>query len=69
MSECSEPSWQAGPAPARTVGHRGIKLHAVGDARRDAVSAWHCGRHVGPDAPLMYEARAGFGLPDAIPDR
>lgn len=48
------------------LGYRGIKLHAWGDARRDAELCQALRRHVGPDVPLMYDGSAGFDLPDAI---
>ncbi|SEG92182.1 L-alanine-DL-glutamate epimerase [Actinacidiphila yanglinensis] len=48
------------------LGYRGIKLHAWGDARRDAALCLALRRHVGPDVPLMYDGSAGFDLPDAI---
>lgn len=48
------------------LGYHGIKLHAWGDARRDAALALDLRDHVGPDVPLMYDGSAGFDLPDAI---
>ncbi|MFJ6392906.1 enolase C-terminal domain-like protein [Streptomyces sp. NPDC091972] len=48
------------------LGYRGIKLHAWGDARRDAELCLALREHVGPDIPLMYDGSAGFDLPDAI---
>lgn len=48
------------------LGYRGIKLHAWGDARRDADLCLALRAHVGPDIPLMYDGSAGFDLPDAI---
>lgn len=48
------------------LGYRGIKLHAWGDARRDAELCLALREHVGPDVPLMYDGSAGFDLPDAI---
>ncbi|MFD4880517.1 enolase C-terminal domain-like protein [Streptomyces sp. NPDC058420] len=48
------------------LGYRGIKLHAWGDARRDADLCLALRAHVGPDVPLMYDGSAGFDLPDAI---
>ncbi|MFD4599367.1 enolase C-terminal domain-like protein [Streptomyces sp. NPDC058464] len=48
------------------LGYRGIKLHAWGDARRDADLCLALREHVGPDVPLMYDGSAGFDLPDAI---
>ena len=48
------------------LGYRGVKLHAWGDARRDAELILALREHVGPDVPLMYDGSAGFDLPDAI---
>ena len=48
------------------LGYRAIKLHAWGDARRDAELIGALREHVGPDIPLMYDGSAGFDLPDAI---
>jgi L-alanine-DL-glutamate epimerase-like enolase superfamily enzyme len=48
------------------LGYRGIKLHAWGDARRDAALCVALRDHVGPDMPLMYDGSAGFDLPDAV---
>ncbi|WP_406841587.1 enolase C-terminal domain-like protein (plasmid) [Streptomyces sp. AHU1] len=48
------------------LGYHGIKLHAWGDARRDAELSHTLRDHVGPDVPLMYDGSAGFDLPDAI---
>jgi L-alanine-DL-glutamate epimerase-like enolase superfamily enzyme len=48
------------------LGYRGIKLHAWGDARRDAELCLALREHVGPNIPLMYDGSAGFDLPDAI---
>lgn len=48
------------------LGYRGIKLHAWGDARRDAGLCQALRERVGPDVPLMYDGSAGFDLPDAI---
>lgn len=48
------------------LGYRGIKLHAWGDARRDAALCLALRDHVGPDVPLMYDGSAGFDLPDAL---
>ncbi|MEW2545093.1 enolase C-terminal domain-like protein [Streptomyces sp. NPDC047002] len=48
------------------LGYRGIKLHAWGDARRDAELCQALRAHVGPGVPLMYDGSAGFDLPDAI---
>ncbi|MFB6610429.1 enolase C-terminal domain-like protein [Agromyces sp. NPDC056379] len=48
------------------LGYRGIKLHAWGDATKDAELALALRAHVGDDVPLMYDGSAGFDLPDAI---
>jgi Enolase C-terminal domain-like len=48
------------------LGYRGIKLHAFGDARKDAALCLALREHVGDDLPLMYDGSAGFDLPDAI---
>lgn len=41
-------------------GFRAIKLHAWGDARRDAKLCHDLRRHVGDDIALMYDGSAGF---------
>lgn len=51
---------------ALKLGYQGIKLHAWGDARRDAELALALRGHVGDQVPLMYDGSAGFDLPDAI---
>jgi L-alanine-DL-glutamate epimerase-like enolase superfamily enzyme len=48
------------------LGYPAIKLHAWGDARRDAALGQALRAHVGPDVPLMYDGSAGFDLPDAL---
>ncbi len=48
------------------LGYPAIKLHAWGDARRDAALCQALRAHVGPDMPLMYDGSAGFDVPDAI---
>jgi len=48
------------------LGYRAIKLHAWGDARRDAELAGALRAHVGDDIDLMYDGSAGFDLPDAV---
>jgi L-alanine-DL-glutamate epimerase-like enolase superfamily enzyme len=48
------------------LGYRAIKLHAWGDARRDAALCRALREHVGPDVELMYDGSAGFDLPAAI---
>ncbi|WP_394770020.1 enolase C-terminal domain-like protein [Lacisediminihabitans sp.] len=47
------------------LGFPAIKLHAWGDARRDARLSEALREHVGPDVPLMYDGSAGFDLLDA----
>lgn len=51
---------------ALALGYPAIKLHAWGDARKDAALCQALRDHVGPDVPLMYDGSAGFDLPDAI---
>lgn len=41
-------------------GFRAIKLHAWGDARKDAALCQALRAHVGPDIALMYDGSAGF---------
>ncbi|MDB5074500.1 MAG: racemase [Chloroflexi bacterium] len=48
------------------LGYPAIKLHAWGDARRDAKLCLALREHVGDELPLMYDGSAGFDLPDAI---
>lgn len=48
------------------LGYPAIKLHAWGDARRDAKLCLALRAHVGDDLPLMYDGSAAFDLPDAI---
>lgn len=48
------------------LGFPAIKLHAWGDARKDAKLSQALRQHVGPDLPLMYDGSAGFDLPDAV---
>jgi L-alanine-DL-glutamate epimerase-like enolase superfamily enzyme len=48
------------------LGYQGIKLHAWGDARKDAELCTALREHVGSSIPLMYDGSAGFDLPDAI---
>lgn len=48
------------------LGYPAIKLHAWGDARRDARLCEAVRAHVGADIPLMYDGSAAFDLPDAI---
>jgi L-alanine-DL-glutamate epimerase-like enolase superfamily enzyme len=48
------------------LGYQAIKLHAWGDARRDAELAQALRAHVGDETDLMYDGSAGFDLPDAV---
>lgn len=48
------------------LGYSAIKLHAWGDARRDAELSRRLREHVGPNVPLMFDGSAGFDLPDAV---
>jgi L-alanine-DL-glutamate epimerase-like enolase superfamily enzyme len=48
------------------LGYPAIKLHAWGDARRDAKLAERLRAHVGDEVPLMYDGSAGFDLADAV---
>jgi L-alanine-DL-glutamate epimerase-like enolase superfamily enzyme len=48
------------------AGFRAIKLHAWGDARKDAHLCQALRAHVGPEIALMYDGSAGFDLLDAI---
>ncbi|HUB71277.1 MAG TPA: enolase C-terminal domain-like protein [Acidimicrobiales bacterium] len=48
------------------IGYGAIKLHAWGDARRDAELAQALRGHVGAGVDLMYDGSAGFDLPDAV---
>jgi L-alanine-DL-glutamate epimerase-like enolase superfamily enzyme len=48
------------------LGYHAIKLHAWGDARKDAALGSALREHVGPNIELMYDGSAGFDLPDAI---
>ncbi len=48
------------------LGYPAIKLHAWGDARRDAALAVALRAHVGEEVDLMYDGSAGFDLPDSI---
>ena len=48
------------------LGYPAIKLHAWGDARRDAALCLALRDRVGPDVPLMYDGSAGFDLMDAV---
>jgi L-alanine-DL-glutamate epimerase-like enolase superfamily enzyme len=48
------------------LGYPAIKLHAWGDARKDAELCTALREHVGDDVPLMYDGSAGFDLMDAM---
>jgi len=47
------------------LGYPAIKLHAFGDAKKDAELCTRLREHVGDDIPLMYDGSAGFDLMDA----
>jgi len=51
---------------ALALGYPAIKLHAFGDAKRDALLGERLRAHVGDDVPLMYDGSAGFDLMDAL---
>jgi L-alanine-DL-glutamate epimerase-like enolase superfamily enzyme len=48
------------------LGYSAIKLHAYGDAKKDAQLCAALRAHVGDDVPLMYDGSAGFDLNDAV---
>lgn len=48
------------------LGFEAIKLHAWGDARKDARLSQALREHVGGDIPLMFDGSAGFDLIDAV---
>ena len=48
------------------AGFRAIKLHAWGDARRDARLGEALRAHVGDEIDLMYDGSAGFDFVDAL---
>ena len=48
------------------AGFRAIKLHAWGDARKDARLCQGLRDHVGPEIALMYDGSAGFDFVDAL---
>lgn len=48
------------------AGFSAIKLHAWGDAVRDARLCEALREHVGPEIDLMYDGSAAFDLPDAV---
>jgi L-alanine-DL-glutamate epimerase-like enolase superfamily enzyme len=48
------------------LGYQAIKLHAWGDAHRDAELAQALRAHVGDRLDLMYDGSAGFDLADAV---
>lgn len=47
-------------------GFRAIKLHAWGDARRDAKLCQDVRKHVGDEIVLMYDGSAGFNLYESL---
>ncbi len=47
-------------------GFKAIKLHAWGDARKDAKLCQDLRAHVGPDIALMYDGSAGFNPYEAL---
>jgi len=51
---------------ALSLGYRAIKLHAWGNARKDAELCLVLRDHVGPGVDLMYDGSAGFDYPDAL---
>ena len=51
---------------ALALGYPAIKLHAFGDAKKDAELGRRLRDHVGDDVPLMYDGSAGFDLMDAV---
>jgi L-alanine-DL-glutamate epimerase-like enolase superfamily enzyme len=51
---------------ALALGYPAIKLHAFGDAKKDALLGEKLRAHVGDDIPLMYDGSAGFDLEDAV---
>lgn len=51
---------------ALALGYPAIKLHAFGDAKKDALLGQRLRAHVGDDVPLMYDGSAGFDLMDAL---
>jgi L-alanine-DL-glutamate epimerase-like enolase superfamily enzyme len=48
------------------LGYPAIKLHAWGDAKRDAELAAAVREHVGPEVPLMFDGSAAYDLLDSI---
>ncbi len=51
---------------ALALGYPAIKLHAFGDAKKDAQLSLRLREHVGDDVELMYDGSAGFDLLDAV---
>ncbi len=47
------------------LGYPAIKLHAFGDAKKDALLCTQLREHVGDELPLMYDGSAAFDLLDA----
>ena len=50
----------------QALGYKSIKLHAWGDAKKDAELSLALRAHVGDEMPLMYDGSAGFDLMDAV---
>jgi L-alanine-DL-glutamate epimerase-like enolase superfamily enzyme len=53
-------------AQCMELGYPAIKLHAWGDARRDAALCAAVRERVGASFPLMYDGSAAFDLADAV---
>lgn len=51
---------------ALALGYPMIKLHAFGNAKKDAELCLALRAHVGPDIELMYDGSAAFDLQDAV---
>jgi L-alanine-DL-glutamate epimerase-like enolase superfamily enzyme len=48
------------------LGYPALKVHAWGDARKDADLCQKLRDHLGPEYPLMYDGSAGFDMADAV---
>jgi L-alanine-DL-glutamate epimerase-like enolase superfamily enzyme len=48
------------------LGFPAVKLHAWGDARRDAALALRVREHVGDALPLLFDGSGGYDLADAV---
>lgn len=48
------------------LGYPSLKVHAWGDARKDANLCQKLRDHLGPEYPLMYDGSAGFDMADAV---